>query len=153
MLVGTCALRAVCNVGVIMRVGLRIVFQGLAGLACVAGGAAIAQAVQLAMLDRLEPGQWELRMRDGRGVERLCLEDPRRLIQLRHPQAGCRQFIVEDEATVVTVHYTCNGQGSGRTRLRFESPRLVQLESSGVAGKLPFDIVAEARRVGSCAAS
>ena len=105
------------------------------------------------MLDRLEPGMWELKMRDGGRSERLCLDDGRRLIQLRHPQVPCRQFVVEDAASAVTVSYTCTGQGSGRTRLRFESPRLVQIESSGIANKLPFDVIAEARRVGSCTSS
>ena len=136
------------------RIGFRLITQVLGGLACFAGGAALAQgAVQLAMLDRLEPGMWELRMREGGGVERLCLDDGRRLIQLRHPNLPCRQFVVEDDAVSVTVHYTCTGQGSGRTHLRFESPRLIQVESQGIAAKLPFDFVAEARRVGSCTRS
>ncbi len=120
--------------------------------ACLSGGASIAQGVQLAMLDRIEPGLWELKVRDGGRRERLCLDDGRRLIQLRHPQAACRQFVVEDAASAVTVSYTCTGQGTGRTRLRFESPQLIQLESSGIANKLPFDVVAEVRRVGSCTA-
>jgi hypothetical protein len=131
----------------------KIVPKAFAGLACLAGGAAMAQAVQLAMLDRIEPGMWELRARDGRRSERVCLDDGRRLIQLRHPNLPCRQFVVEDEANEVTVHYTCNGQGSGRTHLRFESPRLVQIETQGVASKLPFDFTAEARRIGSCGTS
>ena len=131
----------------------RNVSRALAGLACLAGGAALAQGVQLAMLDRLEPGMWELRARQGGRTERVCLDDGRRLIQLRHPNLPCRQFVVEDEATAVTVHYTCNGQGSGRTHLRFESPRLVQIETQGVASKLPFEFIAEARRIGSCGSS
>lgn len=118
--------------------------------ACLVGGAALALGVQLAMLDRIDPGLWELKMRDGGRSERLCLDDGRRLIQLRHPQVACRQFVVEDTASSVTVSYACNGQGTGRTRLRFESAQLIQLESSGIANKLPFDVVAEARRVGSC---
>ncbi|HUQ14381.1 MAG TPA: DUF3617 family protein [Novosphingobium sp.] len=132
---------------------LRPLLRLSAALACLAGGAALAQGVHLAVLDKLEPGLWELRMRGEGRSERICASDVRRLIQLRHPQATCRQFVVEDEATVATVHYTCTGQGAGRTRLRVESPRLVQLESSGVAGKLPFDIVAEARRIGTCSTS
>ena len=135
------------------RFAVRAVLQTLGAVACLCGGAAIAQGVQLAMLDRLEPGMWELKMRDGGRSERLCLDDGRRLIQLRHPQVPCRQFVVEDAASAVTVSYTCTGQGSGRTRLRFESPRLVQIESSGIANKLPFDVIAEARRVGSCTSS
>lgn len=122
----------------------------MAGLGCLAGGVALGQGIQLAMLDRLDPGLWEVRLREGGRAERICLDDGRRLIQLRHSGLPCRQFVVEDEASAVTVHYTCTGRGSGRTRLRFESERLVQVESSGIADKLPFDIVAEARRVGSC---
>lgn len=128
----------------------RFIGKGLAGLACLIGGAVFAQGVQLAMLDRLTPGLWEIRMRDGGQSERLCLDDGRRLIQLRHPNLACRQFVVEDGPGAVTVHYTCPGQGTGRTHLRFETPRLVQIESAGVAARLPFDIVAEARRVGDC---
>ncbi|QGN56430.1 hypothetical protein GKE62_11510 [Novosphingobium sp. Gsoil 351] len=105
------------------------------------------------MLDRLDPGMWEIRMRDSRQSERVCLEDGRRLIQLRHPNLTCRQFVVEDEPGSVTIHYVCPGQGSGRTRLRFETPRLVQVESAGVASRLPFDFAAEARRVGDCGKS
>lgn len=128
----------------------RFVGKGLAGLACLIGGAVFAQGVQLAMLDRLTPGLWEIRMRDGGQSERLCLDDGRRLIQLRHPNLACRQFVVDDDPSAVTVHYTCPGQGTGRTHLRFETSRLVQIESAGVASRLPFDIVAEARRVGDC---
>lgn len=118
-----------------------------------ASGLALAQAPQLAMLARLEPGLWEVRARDGSVVERVCLDDGRRLIQLRHPRATCRQVVVGDEASSVTVHYTCGGRGSGRTHVRMESPRLVQLDSAGIAGQLPFDLSAEARRVRSCTAS
>ena len=131
----------------------RIIGKGLTGLACLIGGAVFAQGVQLAMLDRLSPGMWEIRMRDGGPTERVCLDDGRRLIQLRHPNLSCRQFVVEDGPGAVTVHYTCPGQGSGRTHLRFETPRLVQIESAGVAARLPFDIVAEARRTGVCGKS
>lgn len=131
----------------------RLLWRALTGVACVFAGAAAAQGVQMAMLDRLEPGLWELRMRDGERSERLCLADGRRLIQLRHQAVSCKQFVVEDEPNEVTVHYTCPGQGSGRTHLRLESTRLVQVESQGVADRLPFDFAAEARRVGSCAAS
>lgn len=129
---------------------LQIVAKVMAGLACLVGGAVFAQGVQLAMLDRLTPGLWEIRMREGGQTERLCLDDGRRLIQLRHPNLACRQFVVEDAPAAVTVHYTCAGQGTGRTRLRFETPRLVQIESTGFASRLPFDFAAEARRIGDC---
>jgi hypothetical protein len=63
------------------RIGFRLIVQMLGGLACFAGGVALAQSgVQLAMLDRLDPGMWELRVREGGKIERLCLDDGRRLI-------------------------------------------------------------------------
>ena len=147
--------RLMLGARVLAMVTARVRFFGrvMAGLGCLAGGAVFAQGVQLAMLDRLTPGLWEIRMREGGPTERVCLDDGRRLIQLRHPNLSCRQFVVEDAPGAVTVHYTCPGQGSGRTHLRFETPRLVQIESAGVASRLPFDIVAEARRMGDCGKS
>ena len=132
---------------------IRFLGKGLAALACVFGGAMLAQAVPLALLDRLTPGMWEVRTRDGKQLERICLDHGRRLIQLRHPRLSCRQFVAEDGPAAVTVHYTCPGQGSGRTHLRFETSRLVQIDSAGFASRLPFDFVAEARRVGDCTAT
>lgn len=123
-----------------------------AGFAAFGGGAVVAQAsARLALYDRLDPGMWEVRVREGGPVQRFCLDGTRKLIQLRHPEATCRQFVVEDEAAVATVQYVCAGQGTGRTHLRFESPRLVQIDSQGIASKTPFDFSAEARRVGDCA--
>ena len=42
--------------------------------------------------------------------------------------------------------------GYGLTRIRYETPRLIQLDSQGVANGLPFAFAAEGRRVGNCAA-
>ena len=50
------------------------------------------------------------------------------------------------------VQYTCRGKGYGRTQIRRESNRLVQIDSQGIADGLPFSFSAEARRVGDCAA-
>lgn len=117
----------------------------LAATAPIAG-----QRPPLAMLDQLEGGRWELRLRGEDQVERICLRDGRPLIQLRHPQAKCDRLIVDDNATHVTVQYTCRGRGYGRTHIRRESNRLVQIDSQGIAGGLPFSFEAEARRVGDC---
>ena len=129
----------------------RLLLELGAALACVTGGAAAAQG--LATLGQLEPGLWELKMRDDGRSERICVPDARRLIQLRHPSASCRQIAVKDDPNSVTIHYSCAGRGTGRTRLRLESARLIQLETSGVADNLPFDVIAEARRVGACPAA
>ena len=126
-------------------------------LAAFAAGLASPVASQnpsLAMLDHLESGRWELRIREaGAPVERICLRDGRRLIQLRHPASNCQRLIVNDAASVVTVQYTCRGQGYGRTQIRRETGRLVQIESQGIADGLPFAFAAEGRRIGDCAAS
>ncbi|HQE00855.1 MAG TPA: hypothetical protein PK484_13860 [Novosphingobium sp.] len=105
------------------------------------------------MLDRLDTGRWEMRLRDpGSPTERLCVPNGRRFIQLRHPQSNCERFIVQDGPNEVTVQYTCRGKGYGRTHIRRETSRLVQIESQGIADGLPFEFSAEARRVGDCAA-
>ncbi|MBD3728698.1 MAG: hypothetical protein IE933_03235 [Sphingomonadales bacterium] len=111
---------------------------------------ASAQAPGLAMLDSLQKGEWELRFRDTGATKRVCMEDGRELIQIRHEEAGCSRFVVEDGASQVTVQYTCKGNGYGRTSIRRETPRLVQIESQGIVEGLPFQFTAEARRIGTC---
>ncbi|MEN9683728.1 MAG: hypothetical protein RLZZ427_1479 [Pseudomonadota bacterium] len=118
-----------------------------AGVAVPASG----QRVSLAMLDQLDTGRWELRVRDGSAAtERLCVPNGRRFIQLRHPGNDCERFVVEDSPREITVQYTCRGRGYGRTHIRRETARLIQIESQGIAEGLPFDFSAEARRVGDC---
>ena len=128
--------------------------RALAVFVAVASGIAvpaIGQRQGLAMLGQLEGGHWELRDRDSRApVEQLCLRDGRRLIQLRHPASQCEQTIVADTPGDVTVQYTCRGRGYGRTHIRRETGRLVQIESQGIVDGLPFDFAAEGRRIGDC---
>lgn len=105
----------------------------------------------LGLLDELDHGMWELRLREtpGRTV-RICLANGIRLIQLRHPGQNCERVVVQSGATSVTVQYTCPGHGYGRTAIRRESSRLVQVQSQGIAEGRPFEIGGEARRVGDC---
>ena len=125
------------------------------GAGCAAGliGAPASHAVrqELALLDRLQSGQWEMRDRDSTGGRsRLCIASGRELIRLRHMHDACKSFTIEDTAEAVTVQYTCPGHGFGRTRVRFENAQLAQIETQGVAQGLPFDTSTEARRVGTC---
>ncbi|WP_225010656.1 MULTISPECIES: hypothetical protein [Novosphingobium] len=123
----------------------------LAAAIALMGGVVVAGAPSLAMLDRFESGQWELRQRDGGGGgSRRCLGNGRTLIQLRHPGLQCRSTIIEDGEASVTVQYVCPGNGYGHTRIRLENPRLAQIETQGIANGLPFAFVAEARRAGPC---
>lgn len=110
-----------------------------------------AQAPSLAMLDRLEKGSWQLRERGSDSVQQtLCLGDARRLIQIYHPRQSCSRYIIEDTPGSVTVHYTCPGAGHGRTTIRSETNRLVQIDTQGIADGRPFSQAIEARRVAAC---
>lgn len=125
--------------------------MAMAGAATLTAAPAAGQRSSLAMLDQLDRGSWELRLRDGsRKVERVCFGDPRRLIQLRHPAHSCERLIVNDSPSEVTVQYTCKGHGYGRTKIRRETNQLIQIDSQGIVDGMPFAFAAEGRRVGDC---
>lgn len=109
-----------------------------------------AQNDQLAMLGGLSKGEWTIKHRDGSADRKVCVRSGEELIQLKHREAGCSRFVVADDASRVTVQYTCAGNGYGRTDIRKETNALVQVESRGIASGLPFQVAAEARRTGSC---
>lgn len=133
------------------RLLVRVLGGSLFTLIAFAGPSLAAQRPSLAMLDMLQPGQWEVRDRDlSGGRSRICIESGRRLIQIQHMREVCRSFTVQDTANLVTVHYTCPGNGYGQTSVRYESPQLVQLETQGIAQGLPFNFRAEVRRIGTC---
>jgi hypothetical protein len=111
---------------------------------------ALGAGPQLGMLDQLERGRWEVRYRGEPRVERLCVANGRSLIQLRHPGPACERVVIEDGPSEVTVQYTCVGRGYGRTAIKRETNRLVQVESVGIVNGLPYELLAEARRVGDC---
>lgn len=117
-----------------------------------AGASAVpAQAPSLAMLDRLEKGSWQLRERGKDAVlQTICVGDARRMIQVYHPRASCSRYVIEDTPNSVTVHYTCPGAGHGRTSIRSETNRLVQIDTQGIAEGKPFSQAIEARRTGGC---
>lgn len=117
-----------------------------------AGATAVpAQAPSLAMLDRLEKGSWQLRERGKDAVlQTICVGDARRMIQIYHPRASCSRYVIEDTPNSVTVHYTCPGAGHGRTSIRSETNRLVQIDTQGIADGKPFSQAIEARRTRGC---
>ncbi len=128
---------------------LRLSAAALAGVVAMAVPLS-AQSDSLAMLDGLSKGEWTLSFRGDIPSRKICLETGRELIQIQHEANGCNRYVVEDGNAEVTVQYTCPGEGYGRTNIRRESGSLVQIESQGFAGGLPFQISAEARRTGSC---
>nr|WP_244959019.1 hypothetical protein [Novosphingobium marinum] len=113
-------------------------------------GAASAQGLK--GLEELQKGRWEIRIRGGANDSRsVCLGDPyRHFVRIRHPDQACKTVATRIDENEVTVQYTCPGNGFGRTSVRKETPRLVQIDGQGVADGIPFVFNAEARRVGTC---
>lgn len=112
-----------------------------------AGGEAPAGS---SLLAGIRDGEWEVRTRGVSIAQRLCVKNGYALIQLRHPGKICERIVLERTRDSVLVQYTCKGSGFGRTRMRRETPQLVQLETQGVADGFPFDYAAEGRWVGEC---
>lgn len=133
-------------------VGWRVVRPVVAGALILFGVAAGARPVAvggLTALGTVESGQWQLKEVGGNS-RTVCLSDPQALLQIRHSGAQCSRFVIENTASVSTVHYTCPGQGHGRTTISVETPRLLSLETQGVAQGAPFDVQLEGRRIGTC---
>lgn len=107
---------------------------------------------KLIALASLEPGLWQLRDLDNKSGAALsiCASDPAMLMQVRHRGAECSHTVIANGASEATVHYSCPGKGFGRTSLRVETPRLVQIETQGISDQLPFASRYEARRTGAC---
>jgi hypothetical protein len=124
---------------------------GAVGIAiCVSAPIAVAQALNTSLLQGLERGEWTVRFRDGTANRKICVKNGDELVQLRHGGSKCNRFVVDETSTIVTVQYTCAGNGYGSTTVRRETPTLVQVESRGIASGLPFEFQAEARRTGTC---
>ena len=112
--------------------------------------ATVAQSGSLEFFRGLTKGEWTIKHRDGSPDLKICLKTGEELVQIKHRRTDCSRFVVEDGQSKVTVQYTCPGDGYGRTDIRRENSSLVQIESQGIAGGLPFQVAVEARRTGSC---
>jgi hypothetical protein len=121
---------------------------GIAGLALVFAMPVLSQ--DTSMLTRLEAGQWELRGANNARIAAICLGNPIQLTQPRHRGVNCTRDVVAADERSMTVSYSCPGIGRGRTSIRFETPRLIQVESQGLDRGAPFALRAEARRTGPC---
>lgn len=131
---------------------------GLAALVLLCAGvetSAQAPAPTPDALDALEPGLWEFKElgRAGGQPERRCVTSLRELLQPVQPRLSCRHFISENAADHAAVAYDCAARGQGRTALRVETPRLVRVDSQGVAEGRPFAVRMEIRRIGACQAA
>jgi hypothetical protein len=113
--------------------------------------AAPAQTPGLVLLDGLKSGAWVLKPRgsteDG---QRVCLGDPKLLLQIQHSGATCSRYVIEDNPKSLRVSYKCGGLGHGVTTIRKESSGLVQIQSQGIENNAPFSFSVEGRHVGAC---
>lgn len=133
-----------------MSMGRKVRLASVAAAFLAVGVPAAAQAPELAMLDNLNRGNWDLRMRGEGSNMSICVRTGRELIQLRHTQSGCSRYVVQDDPNEVTVQYTCRGDGYGRTTIRREGNGLVQVRSQGIQGGTPFSLQGEGRHTGGC---
>jgi hypothetical protein len=121
-----------------------------AALLLFGGAGASAQRQGPNAIGALEPGQWQLRDAEG-GERRICLGGNRAaMIQVFHPGAQCQHVVLESSTNALTVRYTCPGHGHGRTTVRVETPRLVSIDTQGVADGQPFSEQFEGRKGGAC---
>lgn len=97
----------------------------------------------------IERGQWQLKSADG-GLRRLCLGNPVAMLQIMHGNTQCEHFVMENTPRSATIRYTCPSHGHGRTTILVDTPRVVNIETQGVANGAPFSERFEARRVGAC---
>ena len=131
-----------------------LTIKAASALALTAGGILAAplaaNSAVSSVFSELRLGAWEIRERGDDRARRICMRSERDFVQIRHRGQSCRRIVIDDNGTSATVQYSCNGSGYGRTRIRRESPNLIQLRSDGFEGGAPFSFEAEARRVGDC---
>lgn len=110
-----------------------------------------AQTPGLILLDSLKKGAWILKPRGSAGDgQRVCLGDPKLLLQIQHGSASCSRYVIEDNPQNLRVSYKCGRLGHGVTSIRKESSGLVQIQSQGIENNAPFSFSVEGRHDGAC---
>jgi len=114
-----------------------------------AAGAPAQRSAAPNALGGLEHGQWQLRNAEGQ-VRRICLGNPATLIQIMHGNSQCEHFVMENTPRSATIRYTCPSHGHGHTSISVDTPRVINVETQGVANGAPFSERFEGRRTGAC---
>ena len=105
----------------------------------------------MALLDTLDRGMWQLRPTGGSvPTSKICLGKSESLTQIQHSGLACEQYLVRSSPNSLTVSYTCAGQGQGLTVIRKETNRIIHIQSQGIENNAPFSFSAEVRRTGPC---
>ncbi len=116
--------------------------------------AAYLQDADLALLDSLDRGLWQLRAVGGGPTSaantQICVADPARLTQVQHGDASCTRYVVRNTPNSITVSYSCKGQGQGLTTIRKETNKLIHIQSQGIRNNSPFSFSVEGRRLSAC---
>lgn len=96
-------------------------------------------------------GIWEISGIPGAdGPVRQCVADTAVLARIEHRGQNCTQVMIEDNPSTTVIHYTCPRGGFGRTEMTLITPRSLRIATQGISNNLPFNFVAQARRVGAC---
>lgn len=131
---------------------VRILIAGAVAAVIAGSSASVAIAQRAASPDPLasvQRGSWQLKSASG-ATRKICIKDMTRLIQIEHGNAQCQQFVIDRSENATTVRYSCTGHGNGRTSISVETPRLINIDTQGVANGAPFAENYEARFIGGC---
>ena len=123
----------------------------LAWTAGVAAALALTAAQRPAALAQVSGGLWEIDLLGPGARPRMCVADPLLLAQYEHRTEMCTRVVISDTPPTTVIHYTCPGQGFGRSKVTAITPRSIRIETQGISGGYPFNYVLQARRVGECA--
>ncbi len=105
----------------------------------------------MALLDSLDRGSWQLRPTGGSvPTAKICLGTSQNLTQIQHSGLACEQYVLHSSPDSLTVSYTCAGHGQGLTIIRKETNRIIHIQSQGIRNNAPFSLSAEGRRTGPC---
>ena len=105
----------------------------------------------MALLDSLDRGSWQLRPTGGSvPTAKICLGISQNLTQIQHSGLACEQYVLHSSPDSLTVSYTCAGHGQGLTIIRKETNRIIHIQSQGIRNNAPFSLSAEGRRTGPC---
>lgn len=124
------------------------------GAAVLVGGAASAGSATQSgggsdPLASIQRGSWQLRSENG-ATRRICVRETSRIAQIEHGNAQCQQVVIDRSGNSTTVRYSCTGHGTGRSTITVETPRLIKIDTQGVANGSPFAEVYEGRFIGAC---
>lgn len=96
-------------------------------------------------------GLWEISGIPGSArAVRQCVADTVALARIEHRGQICTQVMIEDQDATTVIHYTCPRGGFGRSEMTVITPRSLRVATQGISDGLPFNFVAQARRVGDC---